>query len=473
MDSIDPRQHHHLTLAILGIGTLGFALAQTTVIPALAAMQHSFGVSTSAITWMVTAYFLAASVATPVLGRLGDMFGKERFLAIALAAFAIGSVVSAMSNSLALMIVGRALQGIGGGVFPLSFGIVRDEFPARSVPTGIALLGASVGIGGAIGLPLGGLLVDQASYHWIFWMSAAMGVVATVTTIRFVPESPIRTPGRIDLAGAAILAAGLSCVLIAISRAHDAGWASAQTLGLVALGIVVLAAFAAYELRHPAPLINMRTFARRPVLRTNLATVLVGFGLFGTFVLIPQLAELPTGGDVGLGLNATDAGLLMAPGGVLMLLVAPIVGRVGERVGSKPPLIAGCLIAALGLMGLALDHGSAAMIVLWSSILFAGTGCAFATLPNLIVGAVARHETGEATGVNTIARNVGAALGSQVAASIIASHVLAGGLPANRGFELAFLMSAAVAALAALLAVLIPTGALARLRGPEPVPSEG
>src|SRR3954468_4369948 len=240
------RPHHNATLAILAVGALAFALAQTTVIPALASMQESFGVGTSDITWMVTAYFLAASVATPVLGRLGDMFGKERFLAIALGAFAVGSVVSALSDALGLMIVGRALQGIGGGVFPLSFGIVRDEFPRERVPTGIALLGATAGIGAAVGLPLGGLLVDQASYHWLFWLSAAMGVVATITTIRFVPESPLRTPGRVDIAGALILAAGLSAVLSGFSRASDWGWTSDKTLGLLALGLAILVAFVGF-----------------------------------------------------------------------------------------------------------------------------------------------------------------------------------------------------------------------------------
>jgi EmrB/QacA subfamily drug resistance transporter len=455
--SID-RQHHNLTLAILAIGALAFSLAQTTIIPALTAMQHAFDVGTSDIIWMVSAYFLAASIATPVLGRLGDMFGKERFLAVSLGAFAIGSVVCAVSDGLELMIVGRALQGIGGGVFPLSFGIVRDEFPVAKIPTGIAMLGATAGIGGAIGLPLGGLLVDQASYHWIFWISAAMGVIATVTTIRFVPESPLRSPGKVDYVGAGILAIGLSAVLIAVSRANQWGWDSDRTLGLIGLGLLVLAAFVAFERRHEAPLINIRTLSRPPVLITDLATLLVGFGLFGTFVLIPQLAELPTGGDVGLGLNATQAGLLMAPGGLMMLIAAPVVGRVSERFGSKLPLAVGSVLAAAGLAGMALAHDSALLIILWGAILNTGVGCAFAALPNLVIAAVEPHETGEATGVNMIARNVGAALGGQVAASIVASHVLANGVPANRGFELAFLMSAGIALLAGVCGLLIPTG---------------
>jgi EmrB/QacA subfamily drug resistance transporter len=473
MTATTHRQHHNATLAILAVGALGFTLAQTTVIPALAAMQHAFGVGTSEITWMVSAYFLAASVATPVLGRLGDMFGKERFLAVSLGAFAVGSVVCALSDALAPMIVGRALQGIGGGVFPLSFGIVRDEFPPTRIPTGIALLGATAGIGGAIGLPLGGLLVDQASYHWIFWISAAMGVAATVTTIRFVPESPVRTPGRIDYGGAVLLGVGLSALLIAISRANQWGWTSDRTLGLIAAGLVVLAALVVFERRHPAPLINMRTLSRPPVLITDLATLLVGFGLFGTFILIPQIAELPAGGDVGLGLDATQAGLLMAPGGLMMLVVAPVVGRVSERIGSKLPLAFGAAVAAGGLGGIALAHDSAILIVLWGAILNTGVGCAFAALPNLVIGAVEAHETGEATGVNTIARNIGASLGGQVAASIVATHALAGGLPANRGFEIAFLMSAGVALLAGLCGLLIPAARADRGRGLVAVPARG
>src|SRR4051794_11897824 len=466
------RQHHNVTLAILGIGALAFALAQTTVIPALVSLQHAFGVGPNDISWMLTAYFLAASIATPILGRLGDMYGKERFLAISLAFFAAGSVVCALSDGLGLMIAGRALQGAGGGVFPLSFGIIRDEFPPHRVPTGIALLGATAGIGGAIGLPLGGLLVDHASYHWIFWLSAAMGVLATITTVRFVPESPLRTPGRVDYVGAVIAAVGLTAVLVAISRANAWGWTSARMLGLLALGGLVLVGFVAFELRQSAPMTNMHTLARRPVLVTNLATVLVGFGLFGTFILIPQIAELPSGGDVGLGLNATEAGLLLAPGGLMMLLVAPFVGRVGERYGSRLPLIVGSLIASAALVGVALAHDAPGLVVLWGCILSIGVGCAFAALPNLIVSAVDQHETGEATGGNMIARNVGAALGGQVAASIVASHVLASGAPANEGFEIAFLVGAAVALLASLCGLLIPSAAHASRRATARVPAK-
>jgi Na+/melibiose symporter-like transporter len=286
-----------------------------------------------------------------------------------------------------------------------------------------------------------------------------MGVLATITTHFFVPESPVRTPGRVDLAGAGILAAGLTALLIAVSRGGDWGWGSAATLGLIATGLLVLVVFGLFERRTSAPLVNMRTFGRRPVLTTNISTVLIGSAMIGTFVLVPQLAQLPEAGGVGFGLSATQAGLLLAPGSLASLLVAPIVGGVGDRYGSKLPFFAGCLATAGALLGLALAHDSVVLIIAWSCLMSAGVGAAFAAIPNLIVVAVDAHETGEATGTNTVMRNIGSAVGAQIAGSLIAAHVLANGLPANTGFTIAFLVGAAGAVVAALSVLLIPARA--------------
>ncbi|MEN3283319.1 MAG: hypothetical protein V7607_4459 [Solirubrobacteraceae bacterium] len=456
MDSRSGRQAPGRTLLVLGVGLLGFVLAQTTVVPALGDMQRDFGASASDIAWMVTAYLLVASIATPIFGRLGDMFGKQRLLAISLGCFAVGSVVCAVAGSLSLMIVGRGLQGLGGGVFPLCFGVVRDEFPKDKVPTGIALLGAIAAIGSSIGLPLGGVLTDGPGYHSIFVVAAIMGVLATVTTVLLVPKSPIRTPGRVDIVGAAILGVALAALLVAISRGADWGWGSTRTAALLLVGVNGLGLFAFAQRRTREPLVNMRTFVRRPVLTTNIATLLIGSAMISTFVLVPQLGELPKGGEIGFGLSATEAGLLLAPGGLASLLVAPFVGRIGERRGSKAPFLAGCLVVAGALLGLALAHDTVALVILWSCLVSAGSGAAFAAIPNLIVTAVSARETGEATGVNTIMRNVGSAIGAQIAGSLLATHVLASGLPQNAGFEIAFLISAGGAIVAALSVLLIP-----------------
>lgn len=471
MSTHERQQAPGRTLAVLGIGTLGFVLAQTTVIPALGDLQRELGASATGIAWMVTAYLLVASVATPIFGRLGDMFGKQRLLAVSLALFAVGSVVCALSDSLGPMIVGRALQGLGGGVFPLSFGIIRDEFPREKIPTAIALLGAIAAIGSGIGLPLGGVLVDGPGYHWIFWVAAIMGVGATLTTFFFVPESPLRSPGRVDFAGAGLLAVGLTALLIAISRGADWGWSSASTLGLIAAGIVVIVLFGLFERRTREPLVNMTTFARRPVLTTNIATLLIGSAMISTFVLVPQVAQLPEGGEIGFGLSATQAGLLLVPGSVLSLLLAPFIGRIGERHGSKPPFFVGCGVVAVALLGMAFAHGSVPLVILWACLVSAGVGAVFAAIPNLIVNAVDAHETGEATGVNTIMRNVGSAIGAQLAGTMIATHVLASGLPEDSGFVLAFLIGAIGAFVAALCVLLIPGGGAQAPAHAEPAPA--
>jgi EmrB/QacA subfamily drug resistance transporter len=456
MDSRSARQAPGRTLFVLGVGLLGFVLAQTTVVPALGDMQRDFGASASDIAWMVTAYLLVASIATPIFGRLGDMFGKQRLLAISLGCFAVGSVVCALAGSLGLTIVGRGLQGLGGGVFPLCFGVVRDEFPKDKVPTGIALLGAIAAIGSSIGLPLGGVLTDGPGYHSIFVVAAIMGVLATATTVLLVPKSPIRTPGRVDIVGAAILGVALAALLVAISRGADWGWGSTKTAALLLAGVNGLGLFAFVQRRTREPLVNMATFVRRPVLTTNLATLLIGSAMISTFVLVPQLGELPKGDTIGFGLSATEAGVLLAPGGLASLLVAPFVGRIGERRGSKAPFLTGCLVVAGALLGLALAHDTIAMVILWSCLVSAGSGAAFAAIPNLIVTAVSARETGEATGVNTIMRNIGSAIGAQIAGSLLATHVLTNGLPQNAGFQIAFLISAGGAVVAALSVLLIP-----------------
>jgi MFS family permease len=354
------------------------------------------------------------------------------------------------------MIVGRGLQGLGGGVFPLCFGVVRDEFPKAKVPTGIALLGAIAAIGSSIGLPLGGVLADGPGYHSIVVVAAIMGVLATATTVLLVPKSPICTPGRVDIRGAAILGVALAALLIAISRGADWGWDSTKTAALMLVGFNGLALFGFLQRRTREPLVNMSTFVRRPVLTTNIATLLIGSAMISTFVFVPHLGQLPKGGEIGFGLSATEAGLLLAPGGLASLLVAPLVGRIGERSCSKAPFLAGCLVVAGAPLGLALAHDSVGLVVLWSCLVSVGSGAAVAAIPNLIVTAVSDRETGEATGVNTIMRNIGSAVGAQIAGSILATHVLASGLPEGAGFEIAFLISAVGAIVAALSVLLIP-----------------
>jgi EmrB/QacA subfamily drug resistance transporter len=456
VSSTAERQHFGLTLAVLAVAALSFALLQTMVAPALPDIQHELHTSTASVTWVFTIYLLSAAVMTPVLGRLGDMFGKERVLVGVLIVLGIGTLVSALSSSLEMLVAGRAIQGAGGAIFPLSFGIIRDEFPPAKVGAGIGLISATFGIGGGAGLVLAGAIVDHLDYTWIFWLSLVLIVAATIATHFFVPESPVKSPARIDWLGALGLAVGLSCVLLAVSEGNSWGWGSARVIGLIAGGLLVLAVWTRFEIREPEPLVDMRMMRLRGVWTANLTALLVGFGMFGAFLLLPQFVQIPPEAGFGFGASVTEAGLFLLPSSAAMLVAGPLAGTLSNRVGGRVPLLLGVAITCLSFLMFGLAHGERWEIYVASALNGMGIGLSYASMATLVVDAVPQAQTGIATGMNTIMRSIGGALGAQIAASVVSAHVGRGGLPLESGFTVAFIASAIALVFAFLAGLLIP-----------------
>jgi EmrB/QacA subfamily drug resistance transporter len=450
------RQHFGLTLAVLAVAALAFALLQTMVAPALPSIQQELGSSTTSVTWVLTVNLLSASIATPILGRLGDMFGKERVLVLVLVVLALGTVVAGLSHTLPMLIAGRAIQGAGGAIFPLAFGIIRDEFPPERVGTGIGLISATFGVGGGGGLVLAGVIVDHLSYRWIFWLALVLIVAAIVATHFFVPESPIKSPARIDWIGAAGLGVGLVCVLVAVSEGNHWGWGSARVIGLIATGFAVLAAWARFERRAPDPMIDMQMLRMRGVWTTNLTALFTGFGMFGAYLLLPQIVQMPAEAGFGFGATATEAGLYLLPSALVMLVAGPLAGALAGRFGGRLPLLAGIVVAAASFVMLAVAHDQPWQIYVASGLNGFGIGLTFAAMATIVVDAVPRSQTGVATGMNTIMRTIGGAMGAQIAASVVAGHIAPSGLPEESGFTAAFAASAVALGLALLAGLLIP-----------------
>ena len=452
------RQHYGITLAVLATSALAYAVSQTMVAPALPAIQHAVGTSQNSVTWVLTVYLLTASIATPVLGRLGDMFGKEKVLLWVLAGFGVGSVVAALSHSLPLLVAGRAIQGAGGAIFPLAFGIIRDEFPKEKVAQGIGLISATFGIGGGAGLVLSGVITDALNYEWIFWVAAIVIAVAAVMTHLFVPESPVRSASRkIDWWGAGLLSVGLASLLLGVSEGNAWGWSSGRVLGLFALGVSVLGTWVRFELRHPAPLVDMRMMARRGVWTTNVVALLVGFGMFSSFIMIPQFVQTSTAAGYGFGASVTEAGLFLLPSTTVMLFAGPVSGWMGGRFGSRVPLLLGTVISATAFGWLAVEHAQEWEFIVGTAVMGLGIGFAFAAMANCVVEAVSPTETGVATGMNTIMRTIGGSIGGQIAASIVTGSLIVGtSFPKESGYQEAFAISAIVLVAATVVAVAIP-----------------
>jgi EmrB/QacA subfamily drug resistance transporter len=455
------RQHHTVTFTLLAVAAVAYALLQSLVAPALLTIQHDLHTTTAGAAWILTAYLLSASVFTPIAGRLGDMFGKKRAMVIVLLVLAAGTVLAALATTIGVMIAARVIQGAGGAVFPLSFSIIRDEFPRHRVPHGVALISAILGIGGGLGIVLAGPIVQHLSYHWLFWFPLIAVLVATGGIVAYVPESPIRTPGRIDPLGAILLAGWLVALLVPISEGPTWGWLSNRTLGLFAVAVAVFPAWIWAEARSAAPLVDMRMMRLRPVWTTNLAALVIGFGMFASFVLVPQFVELPRSTGFGFGASVTEAGIFMVPATLGMLLVGPVSGRLSATVGSKVPLVLGALVSCLAFVVLAAAHGSSWEIYVAMLVMGVGIGFAFGSMANLIIESVPAHQTGVATGMNTIVRSIGGAIGSQVSAGIVTATLASSGLPTERGFTIAFVVAAGALAIGVVVALRVPAPATA------------
>ncbi|MCP2099782.1 MULTISPECIES: MFS transporter [Actinosynnema] len=441
---------------VLAFTGIVVSLMQTVVIPLVPQFPKLLNADPADTAWAITATLLAAAVATPTVGRLGDMHGKRRMLLISIVLLVAGSVVGALSDSLGPMIVGRVLQGLASGVIPLGISIMRDELPAEKLGSATALMSASLGVGGALGLPLAAVLVEQLDWHVLFWAAAGLGVIAGVLVVALVPESAVRSGGRFDLVGALGLSVVLVCLLLAVSKGAQWGWGSALTLGLLGGAVVALAAWSWWELRAAEPLVDLRTSASPQLLLTNAASVVFGFAMFAMSLVMPQLLQLPASTGYGLGQSLLGVGLVLAPSGLVMMAMAPLSARLSRERGPKVTLITGALVVTVGYGLNVVLMSEIWHLVLVSSIIGAGIGLSYGALPALVMSAVPVSETAAANSLNTLMRSIGTSLSSAVAGVILTQLTTAAGLPSQQAFQVIMAVGAGAALSAAGVAALLP-----------------
>jgi EmrB/QacA subfamily drug resistance transporter len=448
-----PRQ---LTFTVLAAGVMAFALLQSLVIPVLPTIQEALGATQADVTWVLTAYLLSASIFTPIVGRLGDMTGKKRMFVVALSALALGCLLAALASSLAVMIVARVIQGVGGGVLPLAFGIVRDEFPEDRVPGAVSVVASLAAAGAGVGLVLAGPIVEVLGHDWLFWFPMIVLLIAATAAHFTVPESRLTTAGRINWVAALLLSGWLVALLLPVSQAPSWGWASPAVLGLLTLSVVLAVLWVVVEARARYPLIDMRMMRLRAVWTTNLVALLIGVSMYAAFAFLPQFLQTPPSAGYGFGASVTESGLLILPQTAASFLLGLVCGRLGQRFGSKNVLVVGSVVAVIGYLLFALVHERPLEVVLIATLMGVGFGLSFASMSNLIVAAVPQEQTGVASGMNANIRTIGGSIGSAVMASVVTAHVGRGGLPEESGYTTGFLLLAGALMLSALAALLIP-----------------
>ncbi|MFG2923227.1 MFS transporter [Streptomyces sp. NPDC048305] len=457
---------------VLAFSAMSVAVMQTLLVPVIKDLPTLLDTTPGNAAWVMTATLLAAAIATPIMGRLGDLYGKRRTLLISLAVMAAGSLIGAFTDNLMIMIVGRALQGFGLGAVPPALGLMRDVLPAHKVRPAMALLSSAVGVGGGLALPAAALIAQNADWHALFLCSALMAALALLLIYLVVPESPLRAMGRFDAIGAAGLSLGLVSLLLPLTKGSTWGWTSPTTLGLFAAAVVILLLWGLFELRHTAPLVDLRTTARRPVLLANLATISVGFVWYVVTLALPQLLQIPASTGYGPGQSMVMAGVLVAPLGLTMMATTPLYSRLAARYGPKATMVLGMLIIAIGYTAGLFLMSAAWQAVVITVVLGLGSGLAFSSTPALITGAVDPSETSAANGLNNLMRSIGSSSSSAVVGMVLANATTRTGsveAPTLDGFRTAFLI-AILAALAGLaLAAFLPSQRSTRQTQPDNV----
>ncbi|OZC76410.1 MFS transporter [Rhodococcus sp. 15-649-1-2] len=445
---------------------MGASFMHTIVIPIQSELPELLDADRSSTAWVITITLLVSAVSTPISGKLGDMFGKRRVALVLLALLVGGSIVAAFSYSVVPLIVGRGLQGTGMGVIPLGIAILRDTVPPRRLGSAIALVSATLGVGGALGLPLSAYVTERFDWHVLFGVAAGIGVLSFVLVYVVVPASASSTGGRLDVVGALGLSVGVTGLLIAVSGGNEWGWVSTRTLVCAIGALVVFAVWGWFELRVHNPLVDLRVSVRATVLMTNLSSVAMGFALFSSSIVFPQLLQLPVANG-GLGLSLQQASFVLMPAGIAMLAMSPIAGRLERRIGAKPLLVAGAFVIAIGYSGALIFDVVVWHLALVNLLIGVGIGLGFAAMPTLIMAAVPDTETAAANGLNTLMRGLGTSFAAAVAATILSASSTSSGdasVPGESGFQLAIACGLIAALMCAAIAALI--------RRPAPNPEE-
>ena len=426
------------------------ASLQSLIIPVLSTIGADLGADAVGQTWMLTAWLISAAVATPLLGRAGDLVGRRRMYLLALGAVAVGSLLSAFAPNLTVMLFARVLQGLGAAVFPLGFGLVRDAFPSARLAGAIGGLSAIMAVGSGLGTVIAGPVSAVIGWRGLFALPLVLAATGLALGYFGLSRTTTRATGRINVLAAVLLSGWLVALLLPLSSGNQWGWGSPIVLTLFVVAAILASAWVAVELRSRNPLVDMKIMRLPAVWTTNVTALLTGAAMFGVWAYLPRLAETPTSSGYGLGVDASTAGLIMLPMLVTMASVGFVAGPLSRVLPFAAQLTLGAFLSALASLGIAFLHGNVWTLAAAAAVLGLGTGLVTSSTPNLIVRSVPADQVGIATGMNANIRTIGGAIGTTVFAAAIGATLGAAGLPAESGYVAAFVIGAILAVIGGL-----------------------
>lgn len=436
-------------VAALSAAAFSHGLMQAFLNPLLPTLRHVYDTDAAAIAWLVTAFLLASSIAMPIAGRLGDMFGRARVLRIVMIVFAAGTILAALADTYAMMVVARVIQGSAGAMFPLAFGILRERLSPRAMVGAIGFVSAMIAVGSGIAVVAAGPLVAGAGLRSVFVIAAAVVATATVMVWVFVPlGAKLTARGPIDVTGALLLAGWLTGLLLCITQAGSWGWTSPITIVLTLLTVAAFVLWTVVELRAVVPIVDVRLLASSTVAWANMLAFLFGFLLFAAMIAVPAFVQSPKDGGFGFGATIAETAIYLLPQPMMFLAMSLLASTMYRWPGSRLSILLGVLLAIAGASGYTLWHEAPLQMIGATALMGAGIGLINAHLTSVIVAIVPENEVGSVSGMNTNVRNIGGAFGAQVCGALLA-------ISGEAGFTMTFMAIGAAALLALVPAVAI------------------
>ena len=440
-----PSLRRRLLVPTLVLSGSLMAVVSSLGAPLIPTLSRADGVSLSTGEWILTITLLTGSLATPVMGRLADGPRQRAVILVALATVVVGCVLSAVSNGFTVLIIGRALQGVGFGLVPVAMAIARRNLAWESARQTIATLSVTAAIGVGLGYPVTGLIAELLGFRAAYWFGAITVTGTLVLAALVLPPRSAGTSRRFDVVGAGLLSLAVIGVSVVLSEGGGWGWASARSLGVVAASVVLLAVWIPFELRVAHPLIDLRQVRNRSVLTADVSCFLISIAMFLFLPIIVEFVQIPRSVGYGFAASLVVSGLVLIPLSVGSFVASRFLVGYERRFGPRTMIPLGSVVFAVGAMFFDLEHSA-----LWEAfvaVALCGLGIGFTTgaMPGFITRAVAQSETGSATGFYQVVRNIGLTVGSALSAAVLMAHTRHGqALPDVDGFKTALIIAAAL-----------------------------
>jgi len=455
------------TLVFVGLLVAIVSSLGAPLVPTIAQVDN---VPLSTAQWVLTAALLTGALATPIMGRLADGARQRDVIVVTLTVVLSGCVLSAVSTSFVVLVVGRGLQGVGLGLLPVNMAIARRNLDRERAGRAIATLSVSTAIGAGIGYPLTSLIAQLFDIHAAYWFGAGIVACALACAVVVLPPRSPAASLRFDVLGAVLLSLAVTGVSVVLSEGGNWGWTSARTLGTVAACLVLLAVWVPHELRCAHPLVNLHHLSNRSVLMADVAGFLMSVSMYLVVPIVVEFIQIPSSAGFGFDASVLVSGCVLVPLSLGTFLASRLLVPYERRFGVRSMIPLGALVFTCAASYFALDHGSLWQAFLTMGIVGLGIGFTFAAMPGFIVRAVPAAETGAATGFYQVLRNIGLSVGSAFGAAVLLAYTGHGDTyPSLDGFRVALLISAGLGLTTAVLSFVLPGGDRPVALGPRTV----